>query len=256
MNKKINVLLVDDNQNFLTSAEEYFKDHAVINKLKTINNGKDALEEIVNNHLEYDLLVLDLIMPNIDGIQILEDIKSLNTNLKTIAISSYNSDTIDSILAKYNVDYCLIKPIDFKVLERRIYDVTIKDRDNFLITDLNQYVTKLLHSLGVPSHIKGYTYIRDSIIKMYENPDLIGAITKELYPSIALKYDTTPSRVERAIRHAIEISWNRGDYDLMDEIFGHSVDFDKSKPTNSEFIATIADKLRIEKRKNRVLRYS
>lgn len=256
MNKNARVLLVDDNKNFLNSAKEYFKNHAVINIVKTIDNGKEALEEIVNNHLNYDVVIMDLVMPNIDGISIIEDINNLNLNLKIIALSSYNSSTIDNILAKNNVDYCLLKPIEFQTLEKRLLDVINNNEESITISDLNMYVTNILHSLGVPSHIKGYHYIRESILKMYEDPDLIGAITKELYPSIAAKYDTTPSRVERAIRHAIEISWNRGDYDLMDEIFGHSVDFDKSKPTNSEFIATIADKLRIEKRKNRVLRFS
>lgn len=106
--------------------------------------------------------------------------------------------------------------------------------------------TKILHELGVPSHIKGYQYIRDGIMMLYERPDVIGGITKELYPEVASKYGTTVSRVERAIRHAIEVSWNRGNWQLMEEIFGHSVDIDKAKPTNSEFIVTVADKLRLE----------
>ena len=110
-------------------------------------------------------------------------------------------------------------------------------------------ITKILHDLGVPSHIKGYQYIKEGIMLIYENPRMIGGITKELYPEIANKYNTTVSRVERAIRHAIEVSWNRGDWDLMDEIFGHSVDVDKAKPTNSEFIVTVADKLRLEYKK-------
>ncbi len=256
MNKNAKILVVDDNENFLNSIKEYFENHAVIQILKTINNGKEAIEELVSNNLGYDAVLIDLVMPDVDGISVIEDIRKLNLDIKIIALSSYNSSTIDSILSKYNVDYCLLKPVDYKFLEKRILDVLKTSDDNIAVLDLNLYITNLLHSLGVPSHIKGYQYIRDSIIKMYENPDLIGAITKELYPSIAAKYETTPSRVERAIRHAIEISWNRGDYDLMDEIFGHSVDFDKSKPTNSEFIATIADKLRIEKRKKTVLRFS
>ena len=107
-------------------------------------------------------------------------------------------------------------------------------------------ITSLLHSLGIPSHIKGYNYIRDSIDLMYNHPSMIGAITKELYPEIANRYDTTASRVERAIRHAIEVSWNRGDYDVMESLFGNSVDYDRAKPTNSEFIATLADKLRLD----------
>ena len=107
-------------------------------------------------------------------------------------------------------------------------------------------MTKMLHSLGIPSHIKGYQYIRESILLIYRNPYIIGGITKELYPTVATKYKTTSSRVERAIRHAIEVSWNRGDYDYMEELFGHSVDYDRAKPTNSEFIATVADKLRLD----------
>ena len=107
-------------------------------------------------------------------------------------------------------------------------------------------ITKILHELGIPSHIKGYQYIRDGVSLLFENPDMIGGITKELYPELASKFDTTVSRVERAIRHAIEVSWNRGNWDLMEEIFGNSVDIDKAKPTNSEFIVTVADKLRLE----------
>ena len=107
-------------------------------------------------------------------------------------------------------------------------------------------ITKILHELGIPSHIKGYQYIREGIGIIFERPETIGGITKELYPELAGKFNTTVSRVERAIRHAIEVSWNRGDWDLMEEIFGHSVDIDKAKPTNSEFIVTIADKLRLE----------
>ena len=116
--------------------------------------------------------------------------------------------------------------------------------------EMTKEISRLLHDLGMPSHIKGYQYIRDSIELMYNNPNVLGGITKEVYPFIADKYNTTPSRVERAIRHAIEVSWTRGDYDLMEEIFGHSVDFDRAKPTNSEFLATIADKLSIEAKSN------
>ena len=118
--------------------------------------------------------------------------------------------------------------------------------------NLQVSITKILHELGVPSHIKGYQYIREGITVLFERPDVVGGITKELYPDIADKFDTTVSRVERAIRHAIEVSWNRGNWQLMEEIFGHSVDIDKAKPTNSEFIVTVADKLRLEFHKDAV----
>ena len=117
---------------------------------------------------------------------------------------------------------------------------------NLISNNLQISISKMLHELGMPSHIKGYQYIREAISMVYDNPEIVGGITKELYPTLAGKFDTTVSRVERAIRHAIEVSWNRGDWDLMEEVFGHSVDIDKAKPTNSEFIVTVADKLRLE----------
>ena len=136
-----------------------------------------------------------------------------------------------------------------KDLEQRILDC-MKGKETNLIdeerNELDRSITKILHELGVPSHIKGYQYIREGIAIIYNNPEVIGGITKELYPQIAKKFDITVSRVERAIRHAIEVSWNRGNWDLMEDIFGHSVDIDKAKPTNSEFIVTVADKMRLE----------
>ena len=134
-------------------------------------------------------------------------------------------------------------------LEDKIFD-TMSEMDkrsiNLFSNNLQKSISKLLHELGMPSHIKGYQYIREAITMVYDNPEIMGGITKELYPELAIKFDTTVSRVERAIRHAIEVSWNRGDWDLMEEVFGHSVDIDKAKPTNSEFIDTLADKLRLE----------
>ena len=112
--------------------------------------------------------------------------------------------------------------------------------------DLRIKISDMLHTLGVPSHIRGYQYIRDGIVMMYEEPDMLKGITKEIYPELALKYNTTTSRVERAIRHAIEVSWSRGDYQLMDKYFGNSIDYDKSKPTNAEFIITLTDRLRLD----------
>ena len=148
-----------------------------------------------------------------------------------------------------------MKPFELSDLERRLEEC--QEDNNYRNTSIDIYhnnlqisITKILHELGIPSHIKGYQYIREGISIIYDNPDVIGGITKELYPSIASKFDTTVSRVERAIRHAIEVSWNRGDWDLMEDIFGHSVDIDKAKPTNSEFIVTVADKLRLEFQRN------
>ena len=146
---------------------------------------------------------------------------------------------------KLGVDYYMMKPFSLESLEIRLKDILTSKKINDKNLEMERNISKILHTLGVPSHIKGYIYIRDGIKLMYNSTELVGGITKEIYPEIAKKYNSTISRVERAIRHAIEISWNRGDYEVMEEIFGHSVDFDRAKPTNSEFIATIADHLRL-----------
>lgn len=178
---------------------------------------------------------------------VVDENKTIHKNI--IVITSYDAEETIRKVGEYGVQYFVLKPFDLKNLERNPLDIEKNingDIINLTGKKLQVHITKLLHDLGIPSHIKGYQYIRDSIYMIYENPSLIGGITKELYPDIAKKYHTTISRVERAIRHAIEVSWNRGDWDLMEEIFGHSVDIDKAKPTNSEFIVTIADKLRID----------
>ena len=198
---------------------------------------------------KYDVILLDLIMPKKDGIGVLEEFKGKNINSNIIMLTSYNSPQVIRSASEYGIKYYMLKPFDLVDLENRILDVC-KVKDNKIINifqnKLEISITRMLHELGMPSHIKGYQYIRDGIVMIYNNPDIIGGITKELYPDVASKYNTTVSRVERAIRHAIEVSWNRGNWDLMEEIFGHSVDIDKAKPTNSEFIVTIADKLRLE----------
>ena len=249
MEKKINILVIDDNESIIESIEKYFGSHAVINISGKATNGKDGLDLIIKNHKDYDLILMDILMPEIDGLQILETMKEKEINNKVIVLTSYKKDYIVKQASKYGVSYYMIKPFSLEALEKRILEIVLEDEEllSELSADVQLAISKLLHSLGVPSHIKGYQYIRESILMMYQNPEMIGGITKEIYPEIADKFDTTASRVERAIRHAIEVSWNRGDYDLMEEIFGHSVDYDRAKPTNSEFIATLADKLRLDK---------
>ena len=188
-------------------------------------------------------------MPKKDGVSVLEELKKKGIHKNIIVETSYNSPEVIRNVSEYGVNYYILKPFDLPDLERRILDVfkIAKSKGiNLVHNNLEISITRMLHELGMPAHIKGYQYIRDSIMMIYNNPDIIGGITKELYPDVASKYNTTVSRVERAIRHAIEVSWNRGNWDLMEEIFGHSVDIDKAKPTNSEFIVTIADKLRLE----------
>lgn len=247
MEKKIRVLLVDDNINMINDLKQYFSSSKVVEVVGESYDGLDAYEKIRTNN--YDLVVMDVILPKKDGLSVIEQVKKENVNCKFIVTSGYSSLDVVKRSSDLGVNYYMLKPFVFEDLENHIVKVlestcatlTIKD------VDLEKAITSLLHSLGIPSHIKGYQYIREGIQLMYNNPTLIGAITKEMYPEIALKFETTSSRVERAIRHAIEVSWTRGDYDLMEEIFGHSVDYDRAKPTNSEFIATLADKLRLEK---------
>ena len=247
--EKIKVLMIDDNVNLVEMVNDYFEDNPRIDIVGSAYNGDEGLKIIKEGKLEYDLIVLDLIMPKKDGIAVLRDLKENNINRNIIVATSYNApDTIRKV-SEYGVTYYILKPFDLPDLEDKILDTfttSSKKSINILSNNLQISISKMLHELGMPSHIKGYQYIREAISMVYDNPDIVGGITKELYPELATKFDTTVSRVERAIRHAIEVSLNRGDWDLMEEIFGHSVDIDKAKPTNSEFIVTVADKLRLE----------
>lgn len=249
--KSIRVMVVDDNVNLVSMIKEYFNSHLTIDVSMEAYDGEEAMKLIEEGIDEFDVLILDLIMPNKDGLYVLDELKKKNINKPIIISTSYNAEDMIRRVSEYNVNYFILKPFELQDLEKRIIECVGKKNTNGKIINLYHNnlqisVTKLLHELGVPSHIKGYQYIREGIIMLYEKPEIIGGITKELYPEIATRYDTTVSRVERAIRHAIEVSWNRGDWKLMEEIFGHSVDIDKAKPTNSEFIVTVADKLRLE----------
>ena len=248
MKNTYRLLVVDNDLESSNQLKNYFSGHAVMNVVKVLDDGKDALDYILNNKNTFDCLVIDLVLPNIDGLSIIEKMKEKGIKKKILILSALKDDSIVKSLSKYNISYYMMKPFSLESLEYRLKDILLSDTYiNNQDVELQKKITKVLHTLGVPSHIKGYLYIRDSINIMYNQPDSLGGITKEIYPEIARKYNTTPSRVERAIRHAIEISWNRGDYDTMDDIFGHSVDYDKAKPTNSEFIATIADHIRMER---------
>ncbi len=246
---KIKVLMIDDNVSLVDMVREYFSDHKRIEIADCAYDGEEGLNKIVNSGDGYDLVLLDLIMPKKDGLYVLEELKKKNITKNIIVETSYNEPKVIRKVSEYGVNYYILKPFELVDLESKILDIFeyVNSKSiNLYHSNLQISITKMLHELGMPSHIKGYQYIREGINMIYNNPDIIGGITKELYPDIASKYDTTVSRVERAIRHAIEVSWNRGDLDYMEELFGHSVDIDKAKPTNSEFIVTVADKLRLE----------
>ena len=246
----IKVLMVDDNISLVEMIKEYFKNNTKIKIVLEAYDGKEGIELIESKQNEYDIIVLDLIMPKKDGMYVLEEMKARKIDKKVIVATSYNAQEVIREVSEYGVNYLILKPFDLEDLEKRIIEACSKQKESktidFETHSVQVSITKMLHELGIPSHIKGYQFLRDAINIVFDRPDVIGGITKELYPELAGKYDTTVSRVERAIRHAIEVSWNRGSWDMMEELFGHSVDIDKAKPTNSEFIVTLADKLRMD----------
>ena len=248
--EKIRVLMIDDNVNLVNMVKEYFSKTDKILMTLEAYDGLEGIDMIDNKQNEYDVIILDLIMPKKDGIYVLEEMQKRGINKKVIVATSYNASEVIRQVSEFGVSYFILKPFELCDLEKRILDYTKEKSNNvnidFYHNNLQISITKILHELGIPSHIKGYQYIREGIGIIFERPETIGGITKELYPELASKFDTTVSRVERAIRHAIEVSWNRGNWNLMEEIFGHSVDIDKAKPTNSEFIVTVADKLRLD----------
>ena len=249
--ERTRLLIIDDNKSLVEMIKEYFSDNADINVTLTAYDGAEGMLLADKKKDEYDIILLDLIMPVKDGIAVLEHIKKKEIDKEVIVLTSYNTQDMIRKVSEMGVSYFILKPFELADLEKRI--IELREGTKFAGKSIDLYhnniqksITNTLHELGVPSHIKGYQYIREGITLVYEKPELVGGITKELYPEIAVKYETTVSRVERAIRHAIEVSWNRGNWQLMEDIFGHSVDIDKAKPTNSEFIVTVADKLRLE----------
>lgn len=246
---KIKVLVVDDSEVSINLVKKYFNGSDEIVVGGFAHNGVEAINEIENN--KYDIILLDLVMPIKDGFDVLDYITENNINIPIIVTTSFSEDETIRKVSEYGVRYYALKPYDMNKIKSKIIEInnSKKNRDELLeLSDkkIQIEVTNLLHSLGIPSHIKGYQYIRTAILMVYDNPGFIGGITKELYPDISIRFNTSIQRVERAIRHAIEVAWLRGDIDLMEEIFGHSVDIDRAKPTNSEFIVTIADKLRLD----------
>ena len=267
MREKISVLIADDNQEFSTTLATYLKnqdDMVVVGRAK---DGNEALDMI--SSLMPDVILLDVIMPHLDGIGVLEKINEtkLNKYPLCVMISAVGQDKVTKQAISLGAQYYVVKPFDIEVLIKRIeelknYQVPEKNT-NFIVREaksdyiqipkmerkednLEALVTNIIHEVGVPAHIKGYQYLREAIMMVVDNIDMINQITKQLYPEIAHKYKTTSSRVERAIRHAIEVAWSRGKIEATESIFGYTVNANKGKPTNSEFIAMIADKLRLE----------
>lgn len=267
MKEKITVLIADDNIEFATTLKKYFDRKDNMEVIAVAKDGEEAFEKIVE--CQPDVALLDVIMPHLDGIGVLEKLNS--TNLEKypfcVMISAVGQDKITKQAINLGAQYYVVKPFDIEVLIKRIESLknyqTPDRKPNFVVKEtkaeyiqipksekseenLEALVTNIIHEVGVPAHIKGYQYLREAIMMVVNDIDIINQITKQLYPEIAQKYHTTPSRVERAIRHAIEVAWGRGEQNTVESIFGYTVNAAKGKPTNSEFIAMIADKLRLE----------
>lgn len=268
---KISVLIADDNKEFCNILNDYLLSQRDIVVTGIAKDGLEALKLIEEK--QPDLVVLDIIMPHLDGLGVLERINSLGLEKtpRVIVLSAVGQDKITQRAITLGADYYVVKPFDMDVFTERIrqmFNSTISEEptnskptisvvegsksedssydDNKEPMDLEVEITSIIHEIGVPAHIKGYMYLREAITMVVNDMELLSAVTKELYPSIAKKYNTTASRVERAIRHAIEVAWGRGQVEAINKLFGYTVHNEKGKPTNSEFIAIIADKLRLK----------
>ena len=257
MKNKISVLIADDNKRYADEVAEYLKTMPDMTVSGVCYDGNEALAMI--SETNPDVVILDIIMPERDGLGVLK-ILSSSKGKKPICIvlSVTGSATIMETAMKFGADYYLLKPQSMPAIVDTIRSFSDKSTSVMPAieiqggqpipqpVDLESVVTEFIHELGVPAHIKGYQYIRSAIMMVIEDMELLNYITKQLYPTIAKKYKTTSSRVERAIRHSIEVAWNRGKPETMDEIFGYTVDTGKGKPTNSEFIAMVADRIRLQ----------
>lgn len=245
--KTIKLLVVDDNKDLVVTIKKYFDNTNIIIKYEA-NDIEEGFKLIESKKEDYDLILIDPLLPKIDSLTILERIKE-RTNKKVFVISSYKDNELLENAKELNIVNYMLKPFDLNILEKRLNMLIENDNTTSIESEHNtirKKITKIIHELGVPSNLKGYNYIREGIMLVYYDPTLSSKITKGLYPQIAERYTSNESRVERSMRHAIEVSWNRGNWDMMEEIFGYSVSIDKAKPTNSEFIVTIADMLRLE----------
>ena len=269
----IKVLLADDNREFTNMLAEYISNQEDMEVAGIAFNGEEVLQMIDQLPELPDVLILDIIMPHLDGLGVLERIRDMNLSPapKIIMLTAFGQENITQRAVQLGASYYILKPFDMEVLVSRVRQLVGSPITNSggnmqpgnssnsmgnkvnnglpPVTrgkNLDANITAIIHEIGVPAHIKGYQYLREAITMVYNNIEILGSITKTLYPAIADKFKTTPSRVERAIRHAIEVAWTRGNIDSISHLFGYTINISKSKPTNSEFIAMVADKLRIE----------
>lgn len=259
--EKLNVAIADDNEIMLDLLSSIVKSDEGLDVVGTAKDGEEAYRMIKEKNP--DVVLLDIVMPKLDGLGVLDKVnqdRTMKKHPKFIMISAIGQERITEDAFKKGADYYIMKPFDNNMVIARIKNLYAKNSQKNMVNKLSAYekeepvkvhnlendVTNIIHEIGIPAHIKGYQYLREAIIRSVEDTEMLGSITKILYPSIAKKFQTTPSRVERAIRHAIEVAWSRGKMDTIDELFGYTVNNGKGKPTNSEFIALIADKIRLD----------
>ena len=250
MDNRTCVIIADNSEEFCSSLTAALHQTDRFQVIDTVSDGERAIKLVTER--KPDILVLDMMLAKKDGISVLKAIGSLERKPTVLATSGFITDYVASAAANLGVRYLMLKPCDMSALVERLEEIrgggslrmTATRRGDK--TSIESLVTGIIHEIGVPAHIKGYQYLREAIIIAVEDMDVINAITKILYPQVAKTFQTTPSRVERAIRHAIEVAWDRGDLDTLQRFFGYTVSNTKGKPTNSEFIALIADKLQLQ----------
>ena len=252
----VKVAIADDNKELVKTMMSYFEKHENIEVIWTANNGQVCLSMLEQQRP--DILLLDIIMPHLDGIGVLETLHETNQmgDMQIMMLTAFGQESVMSQAANLGASYYMLKPFEFDRLIGQILKIAgmskVNDSSSAQSTglvsqkDLETSITSIIKEIGVPPHIKGYAFLREGIQLVYDDVELLGSVTKVLYPEIAKKHNTTPSRVERAIRHAIEVAWKRGNFDFIFETFGGTDHHLNNKPSNSEFIAVVADKIRLE----------
>ena len=258
MEHATSIFIADSTEEFCNSLITQLQRIGGFQIAGTANDGEQAIRMITEK--KPDILVLDLMLSKQDGISVLKAIDRMERKPITLATSGFVTEYVANAAANLGVRYLMLKPCDMTAVAERLEE--IRGGENLRIparhTDkisIETLVTGIIHEIGVPAHIKGYQYLREAIIIAVNDMDVINAITKVLYPQVAKTFQTTPSRVERAIRHAIEVAWDRGDLDTLQRFFGYTVSNTKGKPTNSEFIALIADKLQLQLKSSEVANF-
>ena len=258
MDNHTTVIIADNAEEFCTSLSTALQRTEGFQVLGTANDGEQAIRMVTERKPQ--ILVLDMMLAKRDGIGVLKAISALSPRPVVLATSGFITDYVASAAANLGVRYLMLKPCSMSALVERLEEMRSGDPVRQPIShtpalNIETMVTNIIHEIGVPAHIKGYQYLREAIIIAVNDMDVINAITKVLYPQVAKAFQTTPSRVERAIRHAIEVAWDRGDLDTLQRFFGYTVSNTKGKPTNSEFIALIADKLQLQLKSSEVANF-